>query len=203
MITAVDTADGKEFVWQPPSRHPIQWFVAGIGGLCALTTLLFMVMFMSGGLSAPEGMSDGVDPFDNFGPLIVLPHLFMGLFMMWGGLRSGHPQQVALERITFRYDTGSPALPIPLGWFCWPMLMQGSSWLGGGGSENPLRMSRKQYEIPTDQLAEFKLERVGERQRLTVDHGADRIEIGASLREPEREWLAKTLQTWQESLPSS
>jgi hypothetical protein len=40
------------------------------------------------------------------------------------------------------------------------------------------------------------LERVGERQRLTVDVGADRIEFGSYLKEPEREWLATVLRLW-------
>jgi hypothetical protein len=51
-------------------------------------------------------------------------------------------------------------------------------------------------EIPWSELGEIRLERVGERQRLTVDWGAERIEIGATLREPEREWLAKVLRAW-------
>jgi hypothetical protein len=42
----------------------------------------------------------------------------------------------------------------------------------------------------------FVLDRVGERQRLTFDRGADRVEIGADLREPEREWLFAVLHRW-------
>ena len=51
-------------------------------------------------------------------------------------------------------------------------------------------------EIPWSELGPIRLERVGERQRLTVDWGAERIEIGATLREPEREWLAEILRAW-------
>jgi hypothetical protein len=42
----------------------------------------------------------------------------------------------------------------------------------------------------------LRLDRVGERQRLTVDCGADRVEIGFALREPEREWLHGVLLAW-------
>ncbi len=203
VITVVDTADGKELAWCPSSRHPLQWLVASIGTMCLLTTLVVIGVFLSGGFSTPKGMPDGIDPFDDFGPLLMLPHLLIGLYLLWGGLRRGRPQRVVLDRTTFRYDTGSPTLPVPLGWFFCPMLMHGSSWFGGGGSDNSLCMSRKRYEIPTAQLAEFKLDRVGERQRLTVDYGADRIEIGAGLREPEREWLAGTLQAFQQELSDS
>lgn len=171
--------------------------------MCVLTTLILIVVELSGGFSFPKGMPDGIAPFDDIGPLFMLPHLLMGLYMLWGGLRKGHLKQVTLGPSTFRYDTGSPTLPIPLNWFFCPMLMQGSSWFGGGGSDNSLCMSRKRYEIPIEELAEFELERVGERQRLTVDHGADRIEIGAGLREPEREWLAETLQAWQANVAPS
>jgi hypothetical protein len=40
------------------------------------------------------------------------------------------------------------------------------------------------------------LDRVGERQRLTVDGGGERVEIGHALREPEREWLHEVLRAW-------
>jgi hypothetical protein len=45
------------------------------------------------------------------------------------------------------------------------------------------------YEIETSQLDSLRLERIGERQRLTFDHGRERIEVGKTLSEPEREWL--------------
>jgi hypothetical protein len=50
--------------------------------------------------------------------------------------------------------------------------------------------------IPQDEIGEIRLEWIGMRQRLTIDHGADRIELGQMLREPEREWLLNVLQEW-------
>jgi len=42
------------------------------------------------------------------------------------------------------------------------------------------------------------LERVGERLRLTIDHGDDRQVLGASLMEAEKEWLATRLEQWRD-----
>ena len=54
----------------------------------------------------------------------------------------------------------------------------------------------KPRTIDRAQIEAIALERVGERQRLTLDVGADRIEVGKPLREPEREWLAEVLRSW-------
>jgi hypothetical protein len=59
------------------------------------------------------------------------------------------------------------------------------------------------YEIETCQLKSLKLDRVGERQRLTFDYGGERIEIGQTLSEPEREWLHQTLKAQGQSLQES
>ena len=50
--------------------------------------------------------------------------------------------------------------------------------------------------VARSDIREFVLDRVGERQRLHFDWKADRLEIGAWLREPEREWLFAALQRW-------
>ncbi len=60
----------------------------------------------------------------------------------------------------------------------------------------PMRR-QKPVVINKADLEEFVLDRAGERQRLTFDVGADRIEIGAFLREPEREWLFLVLEEWR------
>ena len=43
----------------------------------------------------------------------------------------------------------------------------------------------------------MRLERLGERLRLTMDHGPDRVEFGDTLGEPEKEWLAGVLRQWR------
>jgi len=51
----------------------------------------------------------------------------------------------------------------------------------------------KTYDLEASQIDNLKLERVGERQRLTFDYGRERVEIGDNLTEPEREWLYNLL----------
>jgi hypothetical protein len=51
--------------------------------------------------------------------------------------------------------------------------------------------------VPRQQVAAgLRLDRAGERQRLTVECAAERFEIGPALREPEREWLYGVLAAW-------
>lgn len=56
---------------------------------------------------------------------------------------------------------------------------------------------KNKYLIPKKDIGDIKLERIGERQRLTIDYGSERIEIGEFLQEPEREWLFETLKRWK------
>jgi hypothetical protein len=57
--------------------------------------------------------------------------------------------------------------------------------------------SKSKYIVPRNDMGEIKLERVGERQRLTFDYGAERVEVGFFLKEPEREWLFSVLKQWK------
>ena len=50
--------------------------------------------------------------------------------------------------------------------------------------------------MPRSEIIAFKLDRVGKRQRLFYDRGSDRLEVGACLKEPDREWLFAVLQRW-------
>ena len=59
---------------------------------------------------------------------------------------------------------------------------------------------RKVIELAKNEFGRVVLDRAGERQRLYFDHCADRGEMGESLREPEREWLATVIQQWQDSI---
>jgi hypothetical protein len=52
-------------------------------------------------------------------------------------------------------------------------------------------------ELPKEDLGEIVLERVAGQVRLRYDVGAERIEIGRCLSEPEKEWLAEVLREWQ------
>jgi hypothetical protein len=50
--------------------------------------------------------------------------------------------------------------------------------------------------VPRAELGEVRLERADGGGRLTVDHGAERFEIGPTLGDAEREWLAERLRGW-------
>ncbi|MHC4214137.1 MAG: hypothetical protein ACYSWP_12260 [Planctomycetota bacterium] len=51
----------------------------------------------------------------------------------------------------------------------------------------------KSYRLELGNMVNLQLERIGERQRLTFDMAAERIEIGEVLSEPEREWLYEVI----------
>jgi hypothetical protein len=52
-------------------------------------------------------------------------------------------------------------------------------------------------EISKDELGEIVVETVNNQLRVRYDIGADRIEIGRHLREPEKEWLEEVIREWQ------
>jgi hypothetical protein len=52
-------------------------------------------------------------------------------------------------------------------------------------------------ELPKEELGQIVVERVAEQLHLRYDVGAERIEMGRYLSEPEKEWLAEVLQAWQ------
>jgi hypothetical protein len=54
----------------------------------------------------------------------------------------------------------------------------------------------KPRNIPRSDISAVRLFRVGERQKLCVDAGTDRIEIGPTLKEIEQEWLGDVLLIW-------
>ncbi|MHC4528865.1 MAG: hypothetical protein ACYS29_13400 [Planctomycetota bacterium] len=55
------------------------------------------------------------------------------------------------------------------------------------------QLDNRIYELSTIELANLRLERVGDEQRLSFDRGVERVEIGQSLSEPERQWLYEVL----------
>jgi len=62
--------------------------------------------------------------------------------------------------------------------------------------EDPSRPRRQVRKIDRAELGGVRLEPVAGRQRLTIDHGAERLEVGKALRQPDRAWLASLLRTW-------
>ncbi|MDH4240787.1 MAG: DUF2244 domain-containing protein [Phycisphaerae bacterium] len=55
------------------------------------------------------------------------------------------------------------------------------------------KFKNRTFDLGMNETETLRLESIGEKQRLSFDHGAERIEIGETLTEPEREWLYNVL----------
>jgi hypothetical protein len=106
------------------------------------------------------------------------------IWSLWAMLRPTRPESLRLEAEELRYNPGRrPYNPWQQhGWWGW----------GHPTAPNPTHA----VEVARSAISGFVLERIGERQRLCFDRGADRLEVGAGLREPEREWLFAVLRRW-------
>jgi hypothetical protein len=94
------------------------------------------------------------------------------------------PAKLILAPGTLAYHTGTG--PIDFQIFTGPKgLLQFFNFLKN--------LRNKVYEIQASELTDLRLARQGERQTLTFDYASEKIEIGKSLSEPEREWLHEIL----------
>jgi hypothetical protein len=68
--------------------------------------------------------------------------------------------------------------------------------------EDYRKLGRRACEIPHAEVGDVRLDRVSvegkrqPRQRLTLDHGAERLEIARGLTQSDQEWLAGVLRSW-------
>jgi hypothetical protein len=106
---------------------------------------------------------------------------WVGFWALCGGLcawallasfRPARPESVRLESGAVRHEPGGRRR-------CWARP-------GGAG---PIQVARSD-------VRGFVLDSVGGRSWLYIDRGIDRLEVGAGLREPDREWLFAVLQSW-------
>jgi hypothetical protein len=128
----------------------------------------FTVLFLTGWLG-----------FWTFGGIAAMTGLY-------GLLRPPRPESLTLRLNELIYDPGR-LLPTA-------DRVHGAK-LSASGSGFPRRSARPRT-IAREELGPIWLGREDGRQRLTIDVGAERIEIGPLLREPEREWLAEILRAW-------
>lgn len=106
-------------------------------------------------------------------------------------LRPSKPESLIFDSYSLQFKRGTP----PFARFNWNRNKQGDD-----DETSIWRKTKNKYTIPRTDTGEIKLERVGERQRLTIDYGVERIEIGRFLEEPEREWLFQILKQWKGNL---
>jgi hypothetical protein len=120
--------------------------------------------------------------------------LSLGLLLGLGSFRRGRPEVLTLGVAYFRHELGRPG-----GW----LSTMDRYFIGGPADLRPMWRRLLSgppliVELPKEELGQIVAERGGVGQlRLRYDVGADRIEIGRYLSEPEKEWLAEVLGDWQ------
>ena len=187
-IEVIDEVNGVTFRWDRPDSKALRFLICGFG------LVQFGVFF---GLMLPEMIGQmnqqGAAPAQ-----VLIPIVMFGVFALFGFamfyflVRKGLPESVTLGRDSLRYDPGRQAA-ISI-WFnpWWAMKYSDPTEVF-----SRVFRRRKVIDLPKEELGRVILDRAGERQRIYFDLGADRIEIGECLREPEREWLASVIQEWQ------
>lgn len=115
-----------------------------------------------------------------------------GLFAflsVWNALKPMQPESVQLSFDSFTHSPGFAPLSMGMKQDRENM----PSFKNLIRAAVPVTLNRQQL------AGGFVLDRVGERQRLRYDQGAQRTEIGSVLSEPEREWLHQLLVQWRGS----
>ena len=108
-----------------------------------------------------------------------------GIFAIWvlyKSLRPSVPETIILSRPFLVYDSGIAPFKFPLG-----HRSQMDMW-------KKLFQRRLKLEFDQSQLKTLRLREFEDGNRLTIDQGAKRLEIGTGASEPEREWLHELLQ---------
>lgn len=212
LIQEQTTEDRHALSWKPNTRPPklvIAYLIFGmVGAVLVVGCLVWFAVTTSVKVAAAPHEGE-ITPSQIRGFVIVLAAaslLGLGLqsWMLYVVLRPLRPERVSLGSNTFRYDPGDADFFISLllgtmklqDVLKRPELGMRQMYLMWGFVRDPRRGGP--IEIDSSQLKGFALGRVGERQRLTFDHGAQRVEIGEVLEEPEREWLHQVLETWRQ-----
>ncbi len=96
--------------------------------------------------------------------------------------RKSIPEKLLLNKPSMSIDTGIPPFKMNFS-----MTNQKDYW-------KTMFPKRKKIEFSNSDLKSIKLRETDSSNRLTIDRGAERIEIATSATEIEREWLFKYLQ---------
>lgn len=159
------------------------------GGWSRFATLIFLLGWMGGWfvgeVSAIRSILSG-DP-NLFIIFWVIAWSAGGVFaaaMIFKLARPSRRESIVLDMLYLFHDPGTEPL---------------SSFNKSDGNLNALDLlrPRQSHRFAKKEIGEIRLERIGERQRLSIDHGAKRIELGTYLEEPEREWLYSVLKSWK------
>lgn len=181
------TSDTVTYSWVATDRHPMQRIPTLFGGVMLVQAVMMVLIFYSG---VENDLTLG---------LLLASCTFLGLAgstLLWAGVKRRGKEIVELHPNAVLYDNGPPVLPLPYMWFFGLPFLIGPQFYAGNTAPMP-HFCRVKRMLARESLGRFTLERVGERQRLRVDVGRERMEIGVLLSEPEREWLVQELHAWQ------
>ena len=186
-----DPEGNPRLVWHPAKKGleaARRWGAAAFIGfwLCGWAAgEVFAIAFLAGLLPGPGGVGGGVGWF---GTLFLVGWLgawtvggLAAFYAFISLIRKPRPESIVFGINALRHDPGTSSI------------RYSRKGYPNTASDASCWRARKAREIPWGEITDIHLERVGERQRLALDYGMDRIEIGRDLREPEREWLAQTL----------
>ena len=170
------------------NRSVLSWKNPG-GGFGRYAALLFLIAWMGGWVFGELSALTAVSKGEGGGFLIfwLAGWTVGGVFcatMIFKLARPSRPERIFLNTLNLLYEPGTQTIA--------PFSKQDRN-------SNPFEIFRpkKSYKVGKKEIGEIRIDRVGERQRLSFDYGAKRIEVGESLEEPEREWLLAVLKSWK------
>lgn len=188
IIEQIDELNGSTYRWTRPRGGPFHFFIVAFFIVWVCFWIVALVAVTTELLNGKAG------PGKAF-LLVWLAAWTVGgafaIFFLYLLLRPPKPEQITLKGDTFSYDSGTSV----------PTALFNPWWMMRYSDPNEAfrHFFRRRIiiDVPKGDLGNVVLQRIGDRQRLYFDRGADRIEIGEHLREPEREWLADVISAWQ------
>lgn len=178
--------DGTKIFWKVGNIGPVRYFI-----------VVFLFIWLGGWsfglISVIEQITSSSSPANYFLIFWLCGWSVGGLFAIFAAyslLKPTIPESVTLHKYRFVYNSGSAFLKN----------LNPRKLAEQKAQRNPMKLlfgNNKTYEFTKTECPEFVLEGTGFDQRVYFDDGADRVQIGDSLKEPEREWLANVLQSWK------
>lgn len=174
-------------------NRTVIWWKNPRGGSSRFLSVLFMLAWLGGWAFGEFWVAYTV--FTGKGNLFIICWLAAwtvgGIFairQVYFLARPSRPEKIILDTTSLTFEVGTSNAGV-------------SSNKRSEDEDAAPDYSQNKYIVPKNEIGEIKLERVGERQRLTFDYGAERIEVGFFLKEPEREWLFSVLKQWRGGKP--
>ncbi len=124
----------------------------------------------------------GPEPFLIFWLVAWTVGGFFAIWSLWRLLRPSVPETLTLARPNLVYDSGVQPPPLYFGY-----------WRARTDYWKKMFEKRKRIEFTPQEIRTLSLRDTSESNRLTLDHGNDRIDVGVGLTEVEREWLFRLI----------